>query len=294
MRYAVGMNNHKSMKKTTAFIFVILALAIKGLTQTGDLVKPDTVIVRCDSIERCALVFRPKGKGPFPAVFFNHGRSITLNERKTKTSRATILGQLFAKRGYVFFAFFRRGEGLSFDKGVHITQLLDKKKETEGVEAANRLQVQLLLTRELDDAVRAMTVLKTIPGVDTSRVGVVGHSFGGSLSLLFASRDTAIKATVTFAGAAGSWDNNSLLRNTLIAAVNKLTCPVLFVFASNDYSVEPGRILDAELEREEKVHQLNIFPSFGKTAAEGHNIIYSAVEQWSSVVFRFLEQHMKR
>ena len=282
------------MKKTAAFIISLLTLAVNALAQTGDLVKPDTVVVRSDSIQLSALVFRPGGKGPFPAVFFNHGRSITLNERKTKTSQATILGQLFAKRGYVFFAFFRRGEGLSFDKGIHIGELLDKERETKGVEAANLLQVQLQVTRELDDAVRAMTVLKTIPGVDTSRVGVVGHSFGGSLALLFAARDTAIKATVDFAGGAGSWDNNSLLRNTLIAAVNQLTCPVLFVFASNDYSVEPGRVLDAELERAGKVHQLNILPSFGKSAAQGHDIIYSAGEKWSPVVFQFLDQHMKR
>jgi dienelactone hydrolase len=281
------------MKKTTAFIIVILALALNALAQTKELVKPDTVIVRCDSIELSALVFRPKEKGTFPVVFFNHGRSITLNERKTKTSQATILGQLFAKHGYVFFVLFRRGEGLSFDKGVHIGELLDKKRDTEGVEAANLLQIQLLVTRELDDAVRAMTVLKTIPGVDTSRVVVVGHSFGGSLALLFATRDTAIKATVDFAVAAGSWDNNSLLRNTLITAVNQLTCPVLFVFASNDYSVEPGRVLDAELERNGKVHQLKIFTPFGKTPAEGHGFIYFAVDKWESVVFPFLDKHMK-
>ena len=294
MRYTVAINNDKSMKKTTAFIIALLVLAINALTQTGHLIKPDTVIVRCDSIELSALVFRPNGNGPFPAVFFNHGRSITLNERKAKTSQASILGQVFAKRGYIFFAFFRRGEGLSFEKGIHIGELLDKEMETKGIESANRLQVQLLVTRELDDAVRAMTVLKTIPGVDASRVGVVGHSFGGSLALLFAARDSAIKATVDFAGGAGSWDNNSLLRNKLIAAVNQLTCPVLFVFASNDYSVEPGRVLDAELEREGKIHQLYIFPSFGKTAAEGHNIIYTAVEKWSPVVFPFLDQYVKK
>lgn len=287
------INSHKSMKKTIVFAIILFVFSMKALAQTGDLVKPDTVIVRCDSIDLSALVFRPKGKGPFPAVLFNHGRSITFDERKTKTSQAVILGQLFAERGYVFCAFFRRGEGLSLDKGIHIGQLLDRERIANGVEAANRLQVQLLRTRELDDALRAMAVLKAIPGVDASHIGVVGHSFGGSLALLIAAHDTAVKATVDFAGGAGSW-NNSHLRNTLIAAVNQLTSPVLFVFASNDYSVEPGRVLAAELSREGKVHQLRIFPPFGKTSAEGHNFIYSAVDKWDVVVFPFLDQHMKR
>jgi dienelactone hydrolase len=266
---------------------------MNALAQTGDFVKTDTIIVRCDSIDLYALVFRPKEIGHFPAILFNHGRSITLDERKTKTSQAVILGQLFAERGYIFFAFFRRGEGLSFDKGIHIGQLLDRERVAYGVEAADRLQIQLLQTRELDDALRAMTVLKSIRGVDSSNVGVVGHSFGGSLALLLAARDTAIKATVNFAGAAGSW-NNPVLQNTLIAAVNQLTSPVLFVFASNDYSVEPGKVLDAELERKGKVHQLKIFPSFGKTADEGHQFIYTGVHKWDSIVFPFLDLRMQR
>ena len=281
------------MKKITVLVIVLLAFVMKVSSQPGDFVKWDTVIVRCDSIDLYSLVFRPKGKGPFPSVLFNHGRSITFDERKTKTSQAIILGQLFAEHGYVFFAFFRRGEGLSLDKGIHIGQLLDRERVTNGVEASNRLQVHLLRTRELDDERRAMAVLKTIPGVDSNRVGLVGHSFGGSLALLIAARDTAIKATIDFAGGAGSW-NNSNLRNTLLAAVNQLTSPVMFVFASNDYSVEPGRVLAAELAREGKVNQLRILPSFGKTSAEGHNFVYSAVDKWDSAVFPFLDQHMKR
>ena len=122
---------------------------------------------------------------------------------------------------------------------------------------------------------------------------MIGHSFGGSLALLIAARDTAIKVTVNFAGAAGSW-NNSDLQNTLISAVNQLTSPVLFVFASNDYSVEPGRVLASVLGRQGKAHQLRIFPSFGETSAEGHNFVYSAVIKWDSVAFSFLDQHMKK
>jgi hypothetical protein len=102
-----------------------------------------------------------------------------------------------------------------------------------------------------------------------------------------------LKGAVNFAGAAGSWKSLKLQR-TLAGAVERLNAAVFFVFAANDYSVEPGNILNAKMAAQGKIHQLKIFPSFGTSAAGGHNIIYYAVDQWESDVFTFLDRYVRR
>jgi carboxymethylenebutenolidase len=274
-------------------LFTLALNSIAVLAQDKEIIGPDTIIVSSDIVQLRALVWYPKQNGPFPAIFFSHGRSITLDQRIKKTSQVKILGELFARHGYLFFALFRRGEGLSLDQGIQITQLLEHERAVKDPEAADRLQVHLLENRELTDALAGLAKLKSIPTVDPNRIGAVGHSFGGSLSLLLASRDTTLKGVANFAGAAGSWKLLDLQR-ALVEAVEQLNTPVFFAFAANDYSVEPGNILNAKMAAQGKIHQLKIFPSFGTSAAEGHNIIYDAIDQWESDVFVFLDKYVKR
>lgn len=281
------------MKLTAIFAFTFFVLSTTVVAQTPEVSNPDTVIVRSNTVFLRGLVWRPTGKGPYPAVLFNHGRSGTFDERRAKTNEVKVLGELFARHGYICLVLFRRGEGLSLDRGVHIGQLLDQERISKGVEAASRLQVELLETRELTDALAALAFLKSITGVDSGRIGVVGHSFGGSLALLIAARDTMLKAVVDFAGGAASW-NVFWFRTAMLDAVKRLRSSVFFVFASNDYSVEAGRALDAEMAREGQVHQFKIFPPSGQSAADGHRFIYSAVDRWESAVFAFLDEHMRR
>ena len=281
------------MKRVLILLFTLALNSIPVFAQDIEIVGPDTVIVSSDTVQLRALVWHPKQNGPFPAIFFSHGRSITLEERIKKTSQVKILGDLFARHGYLFFALFRRGEGLSFDQGIQITPLLEGERTAKGPEAADQLQVHLLESRELTDALAGLAKLKAISNVDPNRIGVVGHSFGGSLSLLLASRDKTLKGAVNFAGAAGSWKLLDLQR-ALIDAVERLNTAVFFAFAANDYSVEPGNILNAKMAAQGKIHQLKIFPSFGTSAAEGHNIIYDAIDQWESDVFAFLDKYVKR
>src|SRR5262245_38592194 len=61
-------------------------------------------------------VYRPAGAGPFPAVLFNHGSAPgMLNSQAFEA-----IGPLFAARGWVFFAPYRRGQGLSASAGPYI------------------------------------------------------------------------------------------------------------------------------------------------------------------------------
>ena len=52
------------------------------------------------------LLFRPEGTGPFPAVLFNHGSG------RDCSKEFEALGSVFAGRGWIFFAPYRRGQGL--------------------------------------------------------------------------------------------------------------------------------------------------------------------------------------
>gem|GEM_PF-3850031 len=117
------------------------------------------------------------------------------------------LAPTFIKHGYAFLDLFRRGQGLSADQGPFMQDVLQREKDTKGEKARKRLQFVLLTTDHLDDVTAGLLFLKNLPGVDSRRIAVVGHSFGGQLTLLAAERDTSLRAAVTFSAAASSWEN---------------------------------------------------------------------------------------
>ena len=268
----------------------VYPVAVHAEIQSFD--SPDTVVVPSGALQLRALVWHPSGNDPFPAVLFNHGRGLTPKSADRVQSIKQV-GHLFAGHGYVFMALFRRGEDLSVDQGTFIGDLLDQERVANGVEAAQALQVQLLESDHLNDALAGLAFLRRLPEVDPRRVAVVGHSFGGSLSLLVAERDDSLRAVVDFAGAANSWAGSARLRERLVAAVGRLTVPVLFVYAENDFSIAPGKVLAAEMTRHSLDHQLKVFPAFGKTADEGHGFVYLGMDIWERDLFSFLENHLK-
>ena len=146
------------------------------------------------------LLWLPAGNGPFPAVLFCHGSGTSFPPERTA------LGPLFAKHGYAFLFLFRRGSGLSAGAGVSSGELMERELKRNGLDARNRLQLQLLETDELEAERAGLDFLRGRSGVDASRIAVVGHSFGGSLALLLAEGEPGLRAVVDFAGAAGSWE----------------------------------------------------------------------------------------
>ncbi len=278
---------------TTRVPLLVLALTsalvarAPGQASTG----PDTVIVRSGALHLHALLWHPDGHGPFPAVLFNHG-SGTVAERQS--AQAAAVGPVFAKHGYLLLFLFRRGSGLSADQGVSASDLMDQALAANGQDARNQLQLQLLETDQMADALAGLAFLRSLPEVDTRRVAVAGHSFGGSLTLLLAERDTALRAAVVFGGSAGSWDRSPQLRSRLLGAVGRTTAPVFFIQAANDYSTAPAEVLSAEMTRLGKSHQARVYPPVGATAAEGHDFVYLRVATWERDVFSFLDDNMQQ
>lgn len=179
-------------------------------------------------------------------------------------------------------------------EGAYSGDLLDREFTDRGEVARNRLQVRLLETDELSDALAGLAFLRALPEVDALRVAVAGHSFGGSLALLVAERDSGLRAVIDFAGAARSWSRSAQLRKRLFAAVDRLAAPVFIIHAANDYSVTPAAALGSELSRLGKPHRVRIYPSFGRTADDGHSFVYLSVSAWEPDVFAFLNESMPR
>ncbi len=257
---------------------------------------PDTVVVESGALKLRALLWRPQRRGPFSAVLFNHGSG---HARDTASGRRgqrhpEVLGPVFARHGYVFLYLFRRGDGLSAGQGIPSGDLMDRELAANGQEGRNQIQVQLLETDEMSDALAGLTFLRTLPEVDPRRVAVAGHSFGGSLTLLVAERDSSLRAAVVFAGAGYSWERSPPLRARLLDAVGRTAVPVCLIHAANDYSVAPGKALGAEMARLGKPHRVKIYPPIGRTPDIGHDFVHLAVPTWEPDVFAFLDEHLPR
>jgi dienelactone hydrolase len=163
-----------------------------------------------------------------------------------------------------------------------------------GQDARNAIQLQLLENREIRDSLAGIAFLRALPEVDARRIAVVGDSFGGSLTVLEAERDSAVRAAVVFSCAGYSWDKSPQLRARLLAAVDRAAPPIFFIHAANDYSLAPGKALDAELKRLRKRSRLKIYPPVGRSADDGHGFLYLRVSTWEPDVFAFLDEHMRR
>jgi carboxymethylenebutenolidase len=252
---------------------------------------PDTVLVRSGGLTLRALLWRPPGSGPFPAVLFNHGSYSAGNPLKLE--EPATLGPVFARHGYVFLFLFRRGIGLSADQGPADGDLMANALAARGAAGRNEVQLKLLETEEMNESLAGLAVLRALPYVDRDRLAVAGHSFGGSLSLLLAARDSAIRAVVSFSGSARSWNLSPELRARLLSAVDH-TAPVFLLHAANDYSTAPGKALATEMRRLGRPYRVKIYPAVGRTTREGHNFVYHSVAAWEPDVFAFLDEHLRK
>ena len=280
---------------TLAFLFAPLSVTL-AIGQPASVV-PETVVVPSGKLQLKGFLWKPNGPGPFPVVLFNHGSGGADADHTAGfpiTEAAEKLAPLFLKHGYAFLYLFRRGQGLSADQGPFMQDILREEEAAKGKEARQHLQFMLATTDHLDDVMAALSFLKTAPAIDAKRIAIVGHSFGGQLTLLAAERDNTVRAAVTFAVAAGSWERSLELRERLRVAAEKTTAPIMLIQAANDYSTAPSQELAEELRRLHKSYVLKIHPPVGRTADDGHNLLYLAIPQWERDVFGFLDEHVKR
>jgi dienelactone hydrolase len=283
---------------------IVLALAlqlsavvvVQTVSPSAPSAAPQIANVRSGELHLKGYFWKPAGRGPFPAILFNHGSGADDPQHtagRTMAEAASDLAPIFLKHGYAFFYLCRRGQGLSADQGPFMQDLL-KQAEAKGADARKQLHYQLITGSQLDDALAGLTFLKAAPGVDPKRIAIVGHSFGGMLTLLSGDHDSTIRAEVAFAAGANSWRASQELRDRTLAAVGKTAARVMLVYAANDYDTTPGKDISAELDRLHKSHLLKIYPTIGKTTDDGHSLLYLGISEWEPDVFQFLDDNVKR
>jgi dienelactone hydrolase len=284
--------------KRSQVLLVFLLVFIPVIPcESGPAIVPQTVEIPCDGLRLKAFLWKPAGRGPFPAVLFNHGSGdIDANHTAGMpiTEAAEELAPQFLAHGYAFLYLFRRGQGLSADQAPFIQDRLRNEEAAHGRDARDQLQLRLLTTEQLDDVMAALQFMKSMAEIDAHRIAIAGHSFGGQLTLLAAQRASTVRAVVTFGAAANSWQRSLQLRDLLLTAVAETHAPIMLIHASNDYSSAPGRALAEKREQLHKPVVLMIYPPIGQTADDGHNMVYGAVVQWERNVFEFLNANVKR
>ena len=295
-RYSYAADGRNSMRML-AWLASFLLFSLCAAGQVSPSLVPQTVEFASGKLHLKAYLWKPAGKGPFPGVLFNHGSGGSDADHTAGmpiTQSANVLAPFFIKHGYAFLYPFRRGQGPSSSQAPFMQDVLGREEEAEGKGARQHLQFVLLTTDQLDDVMAALAFLKTVPGVDAHRIAVAGNSFGGSLTLLAAERDKTVRAAVTFAAAANSWERSPELRERLMNAVRSTNAAVMLTHAENDFGTTAGTALAAELERLHKPYLLKIYPPVGLTPEDGHNNLYENIPAWEPDVFEFLDQHVKQ
>jgi dienelactone hydrolase len=230
-----------------------------------------------------AYLYKADGDGPFPVVIYNHG---SRDGREATPVPFQYIGKMFTHAGYVVLVPERRGYGKSDgsmwrrDVGNDPSRLI------------TRLQA------EADDVLAAIDYLRTVPSADTNRIGIMGWSFGGIVTMLAASRSAAFAVAVDQAGGALAWDGNAYLRGALVAAAEKSVTPTLFMVAKNDRSTLSITILAEIFKTRDVPHRMIIYEPFTpdqgiRVAAPGHALFSEqGASVWESDLVQFLGRYL--
>lgn len=233
-----------------------------------------------------AYLYRPDGDGPFPVVIYNHGSRFG---RERESLRFEWVGRMLTRANMAVLVTERRGYGRSDGP----TFASDVGRDREG-RFVDRLQ------SEVDDVLAAATYLRTLPFIDPGKMGIMGWSFGGIVTMLAIGRSTEFKVAVDQAGGAQTWSGSRSLRQALIEAARKTTTPVLLLVAISDTTTDSVTTLAPYLQARNVPHKVIIYDAAnlatdGRSAAIlGHQTFSrSGAAIWRNDVVEFLHRYLK-
>ena len=250
--------------------------------------RPQEVTIQAGRFQLHGCYWTPDSPPPYRVMIFNHG-----SEKNPAPCGPPDLGYFYQMKGFAFFTFQRHGHGAS--PGDYI---MDLQRQAYAAHPFDRsaAQSEAVGLQELynKDVESAVAWLKGQTWADSQHIAMTGISFGGIQTLLAAEKGLGIKAFLAFAPGAQSW--NPVLAERLKRAVLAAPAPIFIVQAQNDYSVEPSKVLGAELGKKGAPNRAQIYPPFGTTTQDGHwrfGAHRDGIAVWAPDVEAFLEVAMR-
>jgi pimeloyl-ACP methyl ester carboxylesterase len=158
-----------------------------------------------NSISLAGTITMPEGAGPFPAIVLISGSGPQdRNEEIFEHKPFWIIADYLSRNGYAVLRFDDRGTAKS--SGDYKTATLE---DFAG------------------DAFAAFEFMKKYPGVDPLKTGLMGHSEGGMIAPLLASRHSDIAFIIMMAGPGVRGDELLLLQSELIYKSKKIPPAVI-------------------------------------------------------------------
>jgi len=176
-------------------------------------------------ISLAATLTMPRGVGPFPAAILLAGSGpLDRDEADSGHRPFLVLADHLTRMGIAVFRYDKRGIGRSTG---------DYDQATTADFAA--------------DAEAALAFLKVRPGIDKRRIGFIGHSEGGIIAPIIASRSADVAWIVILAGPATKGEETLLLQSDLITRAAGMTSDQ--VVKSLDFDRESYNLVRHETNR---------------------------------------------
>ena len=230
-------------------------------------------------------LYRPLGKsGPFPGIVSPHGH--WSRGRLESIERGSIPGRCinFAKQGYVIFAYDMIGYNDSGKQiehnygGIH-----------EGLWGLNAMGLQL------QNSIRSIDFLESLPDVDNERIGCTGASGGGTQTFILTAVDERIKVSAPVNMISATMQGGCICENApnlrLDASNIEIGAlmaprPLLLVSATGDWTVNTPtveypaiRSIYAHFNAEDRVHQVQVDAEHNYNK-ESREAVYAWFAKW--------------
>ena len=245
-----------------------------------------------DGLKITGALMKPGGTGPFPVVIYNHGAR-TGREKQPQLLVGTPCLDFVKERRWVYLVPDRRGFGRS--DGPSLPAVRTAAEAQSLTEAQLVAAFRARIRQEANDVVSGMEFLRALPFADLKRVGMIGYSLGGIVTLRVASgAPGALRVVVLQAAGAAETDRFFHLQlREMVEMARLVDAPILIQNGRDDTdsSVRFVRQFAEELRRVGKNVTVRIYP--------GTHDLFATYPRgpegdWGRDLVAFLTRHLSR